>query len=268
MEHEQHLQQGNLDACLESIQNQIRSDASNVKHRIFLFQLLVVLGDWDRASKQLDVIAKMDVSALAMVAEYRAAIQCEQFREDVFSGKQAPVFMGEPQKWQALILQSLRSLSEDNESESTKIRLEALEMAPTSTGTINGDSFEWIADADTRLGPLLEVFVEGQYRWVPFTNIKRIAIEAPENLRDFIWMPAHIQWETEGESFVLIPSRYPFSADQNADLALSRKTEWVEKGEGSFIGFGQKIFATDSSDYSLLDVRDIFFEQNADDDSH
>ena len=262
MEHEKHLQQGNLKDCLESIQNEIRSDASNVKHRIFLFQLLVVLGDWNRAAKQLDVIAKMDVSALAMVSEYQAAIQCEIFRQEVFSGNQNPIFMGEPEKWQALILQSLKSLSEDNEPESNKLRLQALEMAPTTKGSINGDAFEWIADADTRLGPLLEVFVEGQYRWVPFTNIKRMAIEAPENLRDFVWMPAHIQWETEGESFVLIPTRYPFSADQDAELALSRQTKWVEKGEGNFIGFGQKIFATDASDYSLLDVRDVFFEQN------
>ena len=93
------------------------------------------------------------------------------------------------------------------------------------------------------------------------SDLEHLAIEPPENLRDFVWMPAHIQWETEGESFVLIPTRYPFSAEKNHDLALSRQTEWVEKGEGCFIGFGQRLFATDVSDYSLLDVRDIFFEQ-------
>ena len=263
MEHEQFLRDGDLKSSLESIQNQIRLDAANVKHRIFLFQLLVILGSWDRAAKQLDVIAEMDVSTLLMVNEYRAAIECELYREDVFLGNQNPVFMGQPDEWQALILQSLKSLSENNEPDSNKLRTKALEMAPTTAGSINGDAFEWIADADTRLGPLLEVFVEGQYRWVPFTNIKRIAIEPPENLRDFVWMPAHIQWETEGESFVLIPTRYPFSAEQNAELALSRKTEWIEKGEDSFIGFGQRLFTTDANDYSLLDVRDIFFKQDS-----
>jgi len=261
MEHEQFLRDGDLKSSLESIQNQIRLDAANVKHRIFLFQLLAILGSWDRAAKQLDVIAKMDVSTLAMVHEYRAAIECELFREDVFIGKHNPVFVGQPDEWQALIIQSLKSLSENNESDSNKLRTQALEKAPTTAGTINGDAFEWIADADTRLGPLLEVFVEGQYRWVSFANMKRIAIEAPENLRDFVWMPAHIQWATEGESFVLIPTRYPFSAEQNAQLALSRKTEWIEKKEGSFIGFGQRLFTTDANDYSLLDVRDVYFEQ-------
>ncbi len=49
MQHELFLQEGDLKNSLESIQTEIRSDASNVKHRIFLFQLLVVLGEWHRA---------------------------------------------------------------------------------------------------------------------------------------------------------------------------------------------------------------------------
>ena len=117
MQHEQFLQDGDLESSLESIQKAIRSDASNVKHRIFLFQLLVILGSWDRAAKQLDVIAKMDVSTLIMVHEYRAAIECELYREKVFSGNKDPVFMGKPDEWQALILQSLKLSAQDNHAE-------------------------------------------------------------------------------------------------------------------------------------------------------
>ena len=49
MNHEQYLQQGKLQDCLESIQNEICANSSDVKSRIFLFQLLAVLGSWDRA---------------------------------------------------------------------------------------------------------------------------------------------------------------------------------------------------------------------------
>ncbi|GAA0404441.1 type VI secretion system accessory protein TagJ [Cocleimonas flava] len=262
MNAEQFIRDGSLDEALHLLQEEIRGNPADSKLRIFLFQLLAVLGQWDRAAKQLDVISKMDDGALGMVYECRAAIECERYREDVFSGNKDPVFMGQPDEWQALLLQALKLSATDNDKDSDVLRKQAMELAPTTAGTINGDTFEWIADADTRLGPLLEVFVDGQYRWVPFTNIKRLAIEAPENLRDFVWMPAHIQWETEGESFVLIPTRYPFSAEKNHQLALSRQTEWVEKGDGDFIGFGQRLFATDVNDYSLLDIRDIFFKQD------
>ena len=265
MAYDQALKEGRLEDALADVEEKIRSQPSEIKHRIFLFQLLSVQAQWLRAGKQLDVIAKLDDGALAMVHEYRSAIECEMYREEVFSGNKDPIFMGKPEEWQALMLQALKLTSKDKDADSQVLTNKAFEMAPAASGSINGDAFVWIADADTRLGPLLEVFVEGQYRWVPFSKIKRIAIEAPENLRDFVWMPAHIQWETEGESFVLIPTRYPFSADQSDQLALSRKTEWLEKGDGGFTGFGQKIFTTDANDYPLLDIRDVFFEQDSPD---
>lgn len=260
MNHEQYLQQGKLKESLESIQDKIRSDASNLDYRIFLFQLLSIQGSWDRADKQLDVIAKLDDGALAMVHAYRAAIQCERTREAVFIGKADPVFMGKPEEWQALMLQALKLSIEGKGEASQELTAQALDLAATSIGTINDEPFEWIADADSRLGPMLEVFVEGRYMWVPFTNILRLEIEEPEDLRDMVWMPAHIQWQTEGESFVLIPTRYPFSATQDELLALSRKTEWDKKGEGIYFGYGQRLLVSNVDDYPILDIRQLTFE--------
>jgi len=42
-------------------------------------------------------------------------------------------------------------------------------------------------------------------------------------------------------------------------LRLSRKTEWQQPAEGLFLGLGQRVFATDHSDFSLLEVRKIEF---------
>ena len=54
-------------------------------------------------------------------------------------------------------------------------------------------------------------------------------MEAPEDLRDFVWMPAHLEFANGGESVALIPTRYPGS-EQSADgvVALARKTTWEE----------------------------------------
>lgn len=265
MSHEQLIQQGKLQDSLDNIQDKIRSDSSNIDYRIFLFQLLAVLGSWERAEKQLDVIAKLDDGTLAMVHAYRAAIQCERAREDVFTGKADPVFMGKPEEWQALMLQALKLSIEGKVQAAQDLREQALELASTLGGAVNGDSFEWISDADSRLGPMLEVFVEGRYMWVPFTNISRIEIEEPEDLRDMVWIPGHIQWQTEGESFVLIPTRYPFSAKQEDALALSRKTEWEEKGDNTYFGYGQRLLVTDQDDYPLLDLRELALEDYSSD---
>jgi type VI secretion system protein ImpE len=68
---EQHLQEGNLNEALIQLQNQVKKDPANAKLRTFLFQLLAVLGEWDRALTQLNVSGDLDAANLAMVQTYR-----------------------------------------------------------------------------------------------------------------------------------------------------------------------------------------------------
>ena len=46
---ESSLRQGDLPAALAQLQEQIRDKPANAKLRIFLFQLLCVRGEWERA---------------------------------------------------------------------------------------------------------------------------------------------------------------------------------------------------------------------------
>ena len=256
MEYEQHLKQGKLAEALASLESEVRLHPSLPKHRIFLFQLLSVMGQWERAAKQLDVIRKLDDGALAMVHMYQAAISCELFRESVFQGKHDPIFLGQPAEWQALLIQAHKLVISGNFTEAQKIREQAFELAPASFGEIDGQPFSWIADADMRLGPVLEIILNGKYYWVPYAQVQTITLELPVDLRDLVWLPAHIRWQNEGESYVLIPSRYPGSTSDN-QLALGRKTQWTVCGDDLYIGKGQRILTTDIDDFSLFDIRAI-----------
>jgi protein involved in temperature-dependent protein secretion len=55
----------------------------------------------------------------------------------------------------------------------------AFELAPSTAGTIDSAPFEWIADADMRLGPVCEAIINGRYYWLPFSHLSRVDIEAP-----------------------------------------------------------------------------------------
>jgi type VI secretion system protein ImpE len=257
---EDFLRSENLDGALKALQTQVRNDPSNVKHRVFLFQLLSVLGQWDRALTQLNVSGELDASALPMVQTYREALQCEALREAVFLGKRAPLIFGEPEQWLALLINALKLTAEGQYGKSQELRAEAFEDAPAVSGTIDGTPFEWIADADTRLGPCLEVITNGKYYWVPFNRIQSIAVEPPEDLRDVVWTPAYFTWINGGQSVGLIPTRYPGSQDKENDkIRLSKKTEWVECESDVFLGLGQRMLATDAGEYSLMDIREITF---------
>ncbi|CAA9889681.1 putative cytoplasmic protein,SciE [Candidatus Methylobacter favarea] len=260
---EEYLKHGDIKAALQQLQEQVKAHPAKVEYRIFLFQLLSVMGQWDRALTQLNVAGSLDNASLAMVSMYRQVIACERFREAVFSGDGEPVVFGHPEEWVALLVQALKLTAQGQYLKSRTLRKRAFELAPGCSGTIDTQNFDWLADSDARLGPVIEVIIEGRYLWAPQQRIHSIIIETPVDLRDVIWLPAHFAWSNGGESYGLIPARYPASYQSDDPLlALSRKTEWKNCGDESFLGFGQKIWVTESADYPLMDVRTIQFNSS------
>jgi type VI secretion system protein ImpE len=86
---EQSLRNGDPAAALAHLQEQVRAKPADPRLRIFLFQLLCVLGQWERALNQLDVASGLDTEALAMAKTYGDAVRCEAIRDDVFAGKKS-----------------------------------------------------------------------------------------------------------------------------------------------------------------------------------
>src|SRR5438105_3206163 len=222
---EQTLKGGDPVAALAQLQEQVRAKPADAKLRIFLFQLLCVLGQWERALNQLNIASSLDPGALAMAQMYGDAVRCEAVRDDVFDGKKSPMIFGEPEQWLALLIESLLLAGRGERGQSAELRTRAFEEAGASSGDIDGRPFDWIADADSRLGPVLEAVINGRYYWVPFSRLSKITIDPPEDLRDVVWTPAHLQFENGGESVALIPTRYPGSeASTDGSIALARKT--------------------------------------------
>jgi type VI secretion system protein ImpE len=257
----QSLRDGDLRGALSQLQQQIKGDPANVAHRVYLFQLFSVMGSWGRALTQLNVAGDLDAGTLAMVQTYREALRCEAFRAEVFTGKRSPMIFGDPEQWIALCVQALGLAANEQPEEAAQLREQAYESAPLTTGTIDGDAFEWIADADSRIGPFLEAIVNGTYYWIPFHRIQRLGLEQPEDLRDLVWAPAQFTWSNGGQAVGFIPSRYPGSeANEDSQIQLARKTEWIDKGGDEYIGCGQRMLATDAAEYSLLNIREIVLD--------
>ena len=85
-----------------------------------------------------------------------------------------------------------------------------------------------------------------------------LTLEAPEDLRDLVWMPGKLQFDNGGESLALIPTRYSGSdASEDGAIALARKTSWESIGEDTYRGLGQRIFATDGGETPILEIRAI-----------
>ena len=252
------LSAGDPEQALVALQAQVREKPGDAKLRVFLFQLLSVLGKWERAMAQLDVCGQLDHGTLAMVNTYREAIKCEAVRGAVFAGKTTPVVFGQPSGWVAMLIEALAQEAQGNLAQAQHLRANAFDQAPTTAGSLNGEAFDWIADADSRLGPVLEVVLNGRYTWVPFDSLAAIKVEAPEDLRDMVWTAVHLTFGNGGDSVALVPTCYPGTREQDdGSLKLARSTGWLELGTEQFAGLGQRMLSTSSAEMGLLEAREI-----------
>lgn len=269
MQAESLIKQGKPADALAALEAEVRAKPGDAKLRVFLFQLLCVLGRWERALQQLEVAAQMEPKNLLMAQACRQAIICEKLREEVFAGKRAPMIVGKPAEWVGLMLQAARLNASGEHRAASEMRARALESAPATSGTIEvggggTESFEWIADADSRLGPMLELIVDGRYYWAPFERIRELKIESPADLRDMVWAPAQLTWSTAAATVAFVPTRY-IASDRSSEglLQLARTTEWSELFAGEYAGLGQRVLATDAGEYPILSCRKLTLNSTA-----
>ncbi len=249
-----------LSAELEEIQSAIRHDPGTVNLRVYLFQLLCILGHWQRALAQLQVCAQLDATTLPMAKMYRELLRCELLRAEVFSGKRMPQVLGEPPDWLGWLIEAQQRLASGDVAGSTALRTAAWASAPETSGIIDGAPFNWLGDADSRLGPVLEAIINGQYYWIPFTQLRKITLDAPADLRDLVWLPISLTFINDGQTIALIPTRYvntEFACDD--DVKRARVTHWTQIDDATTTGTGQRMLITDHAEHALLDVRHIQF---------
>jgi len=248
-------------AHFDELRRMIQKQPQRSDLRIFLFQIYCVQGEWMKASTQLDVLLELDPSSKPMVETYREALRCEALRREVFDGKRSPLVLGAPQDWLAMMIEALRVDAEGRHDAAAELRAGALEAAPATSGKLDDAPFAWLADADSRLGPVVEAIINGKYYWVPISRLMRIEIEKPADLRDFVWAPATLTLENGAANVALIPTRYPGTERETDNaLRLARATDWREQPGGAWHGVGQRMLTTDQAEIALLDVRVLAFD--------
>lgn len=225
---------GQLEEAIAALGKELRDDPTDARRRTFLFELLCFSGDFDRAEKHLDILADAGGNAHLGAWSYRAAINAERTRQEMFAAGDLP-----------------------------------LAGPPPVRGRLNGGAFASLTDADPRIQGRLEIFSAGQYSWVPLQSVVSIVTEAPTRIRDVLWIPAKVELrdgereESLGE--VMLPGMAPLSW-QHADpeVRLGRVADWVDLEDGYVAPVGPKLMVVDDELVPLLDIRELIVEGPAD----
>ena len=218
---------GRLDDAVASLGQELRDNPSDARGRTFLFELLCFAGEFERAEKQLDVLARSNKEAGMGALLYRSALHAARLRRDMFADGDLP-----------------------SASEPEPVR-----------GALNGEPFESLTDADPRIGARLEVFAAGQYTWIPFAQIASIRAEPPKRLRDLLWFPAQVRTGPDFQDAelgeVLLPALTPLAwRHPDPEVRLGRRTV-AETLDDQELLAGRKMLLVDGELFPLLEIREL-----------
>src|ERR1700758_13596 len=226
-------QAGRLNDAIKALSAELRDNPTDTKRRTFLFELLCFAGEYERADKQLEVLAQAGPSSEMGVLLYRSALYAERQRQDLFERGEFP--------------------AEQDDAEAGR------------GGVANGNPFSVFSDADPRTGARLEIFAAGNYLLLPLEHVASIQIPAPQKLRDLIWTPAAVRptpaFKGTELGEVLLPVLAPFSwRHPDEAVRLGRMTVWEKSEDGEYqVPFGQKMGVVDDEEIPFLELRALEF---------
>lgn len=227
------LRAGRLTEALKVLNAEVRDNPVDARRRTFLFELLCFAGEYERADKQLEVLAQAGPTSEIGVLVYRSAVYAERQRHDRFARGEYPKNTDAPDADRA--------------------------------GKFNGKAFGSFADADPRVGARLELFAAGNYMWLPLEHVASIQINPPKRLRDLLWTPAAVRTSPAfkgaelGE--VMLPVLSPFSSKHPDEaVRLGRATVWEQRdGYDEQVPFGQKMWLVDGEEIPFLELSSVEF---------
>lgn len=253
-----HLKEGRIADAASALMEAVRSKPEDAGLRVSLFQLCCLTGNYERARNQIEVASKLDSKHLMLEKAYLPLIELEIEREQVAAGKKNPTILGEPEDWMAAHVKGAELAFQGEMEAAAALFAESQRGRSASAGTVNGTAFEGIADADDRFGPFLEVYLNQEYYWVPFSRLKRLASKPPQDMLDLLWMPADLVFSNEGELAAHLVCRYPGSdKSDDGQILLSRAADWQEPHAGVFTGMGVKTCRVDDKFVPLPEVREL-----------
>jgi len=225
---------GKLREAEKELTAHLRDHPTDVAQRTFLFELLCFSGDYDRAEKQLAVLAQGGTQAEMGAVVYYSALHAEKTRHELFQ----------------------------------KLDYPKVSAAPSPPGKLNGKPFQSLRDADPDISARLEVYAAGAYVWIPFEHIASVEMPPPRRLRDTLWAPALVR---TGPSFkgmelgeVLVPIIYPFSwRHPDESVWLGRVTGWSADEQGHEYPSGQKLLVMDGEEVPFMELRSLEFASAA-----
>ena len=221
--------------------------------RLFLFELLVLSDELAAARDHLDRIESGDPTWSDTRRRFLHLLRAEGRRSPhVYR----PRFLTRPpvhikRRWNATRAHRLAS-----EGRAAYWLDGADADTPEVKGFVDGRAFVGLRDTDDRFAAQFELFVNGRYVWVAFEQVRTLRIRPAEGVSDIAFREGDLVLADGRTLAVVVPTRYPGSAEAGDDYALAEAADWSDDG-GIVCGVGAKVLTFGEEDAPLSECRMI-----------
>lgn len=255
--------QGELNAAIQAVTENVKQNQEDIVTRSRLIEYLCVAGLFDRADRQLEVIASQDPKTTVRVMELRQLMRAARAREEVLMKGRLPEFISTPPEHIDYRLRALVAMREDNLSESSAWISKAEDSRPSLKGFMDENKFDEFRDLDDFFGGLLEVYTStGKYFWVPMETITEANFASPSRAIDKAWVEVDLSLKDGPSGVVYIPAIYPKLKNQEISQRLQTglETDWNEDEFGVTRGLGLRCFFIGEQSISINELTNLRFE--------
>lgn len=256
------FEDGHLAEAIHALEADVRSQPLAEGSRSFLVELLCFAGHWERADRQLEVLARQQPEAAYGVHVYRQLLRAAQAREQFLTSARLPEFMASPPDDVQASLKAWVLLRDGATSEAASLLASTEADRSPLMGTCNDDAFSDFRDLDDITAHVLEILtVRGLYYWVPLSQLQSLIFEAPDCPRDLLWRPARMGLGDEvDEHEVFVPTIYGETAGRSEAAQLGRETDWLDLDGGITRGIGQRMFLIGDDTVPIMEIQELTFE--------
>ena len=233
------IRAGDLAEARARLVEEVKRAPANPEKRLALAELLIILGEWDKADTHLDLASTQDPTWAQVSALLRQLVRAAAHRDDVFAHGRPPDLVTDPTP---RIEAGLRILAEARAGgDAAALRAEADARFAGLAVDLEGAPLAGWRDGDDRTADVLEVLTStGKYVWVSFDQVASLVLRPIEQPRDRVWRPAELDVVDGPTGVVYLPMIYPAAGSPLTDAQrLGKETDWTE-AHGLGCGVGQR----------------------------
>jgi len=253
---------GRLGEAIEACSSEVKRSPGLPDPRDLLSQLLCFRGEFEKADRHLDALARQFPDREKNVALIRQLLRGAEARQQFYDDGRLPEFVEQPPEYLQKHLQASIAAREGDAADAARLLAEAAEVRPRVGGRCDGTRFGELRDPDDLTACFFEALTtNGKYYWIPFERVIRVLFNEIQSPIDVLWRPAQIQVRGGPTGVLYLPQLYVDSARSGEEsLQLGLETDW-RGGEGEPVrGVGHRILRIDGDMRPMANVRSFEFD--------